>query len=91
MQGGEEGSLLGMVQPMGFSNQRVALEYAWYAEDGCGMALLSAFEQWAQRMGASAQSRQLEEQRRRDSIYRSGSGYDYTRYGPRSPIFGSLD
>jgi hypothetical protein len=50
----EGGYLAGLVQPMGFTQHRVALEYAWYAADGSGMALLQAFEQWAQRMGAVA-------------------------------------
>ncbi|MBI5270696.1 MAG: hypothetical protein HY856_13575 [Burkholderiales bacterium] len=48
----EAGYLAGLVQPFGFSQYRVALEYAWYAEDGSGLALLRRFEEWAHRMGA---------------------------------------
>lgn len=48
------GYLGGMVQALGFSPKRIALEYAWYANDGRGMQLLRAFERWANRMGASA-------------------------------------
>jgi hypothetical protein len=44
-------------------------------------------------MQGYAQGKQLEQQqayeRERDSIYRSGSGYDYTKYGPRKPVYGS--
>src|SRR5689334_12112238 len=46
------GYIAGLVQPMGFSNYRVALEYAWYAEDASGLALLRRFEKWADDMGA---------------------------------------
>lgn len=48
----ERGYLAGMVQPMGFSRALMAIEYAFYCEDGQGLALLRAFEQWAHRMGA---------------------------------------
>lgn len=47
------GYLAGMVQPMGFTPRTAALEFAFYAEDGSGMALLSAFEQWAGNMGSA--------------------------------------
>ena len=50
----EGGYLFGLVQPAGFSAARIALEFAWYAEDGQGLLLLGAFEAWAQRMGAYA-------------------------------------
>lgn len=49
------GYLAGLIQPIGFSCSRtLALEYAWFAQDGSGMALLAAFERWAKRMGAFA-------------------------------------
>lgn len=47
------GYLAGMVQPLGFTRRLVAMEYAWFAEDGRGMALLRRFEQWARNMGAT--------------------------------------
>ncbi len=47
------GYLLGLVQPAGFSGARIALEFAWFAQEG-GMALLAEFEAWAHRMGAYA-------------------------------------
>jgi hypothetical protein len=47
------GYLAGLVQPLGFSNIRIALEYAWYAEDGRGLDLLAYFERWAHTMGAA--------------------------------------
>lgn len=47
------GYLFGLVQPMGFSTELAALEYAWFAKNGEGMLLLSAFEAWAGRMGAA--------------------------------------
>lgn len=47
------GYLAGMVQPIGFSPRLVAMEYAWFAEDGMGMALLRRFELWARNMGAA--------------------------------------
>jgi hypothetical protein len=46
------GYLLGLVQSVGFSPVLAAMEYAWYAEDGSGLALLKEFDQWAKRMGA---------------------------------------
>ena len=46
------GYLAGMVQPIGFCSRRIAMEYAWFAEDGLGMALLRRFELWARNMGA---------------------------------------
>jgi hypothetical protein len=46
------GYIAGLVQPMGFTNRRVAFEYAWYAEDGSGLDLLRQFERWADYMGA---------------------------------------
>ncbi len=48
----ERGYIAGMVQPSGFSRGLMAVEYAFYAEDGHGMLLLDSFEQWAARMGA---------------------------------------
>lgn len=48
-----QGYLFGLVQPLGFSSERAAIEYAWFAKDGQGFALLQAFDQWAVRMGAS--------------------------------------
>lgn len=51
----EGGYLAGLVQPLGFVDARtVALEYAWYSHDGSGIALLLAFERWAENMGAAA-------------------------------------
>lgn len=50
---GEASYLAGMVQPMGFSNRLIAMEYAWFAADGMGMALLRRFELWARNMGAA--------------------------------------
>lgn len=46
------GYLLGLTQHLGFSPQLAALEYAWYAADGRGLALLQAFDRWARGMGA---------------------------------------
>lgn len=48
----EAGYLAGLIQPMSFSSVPWALEFAWYAEDGQGFPLLTAFEDWARRMGA---------------------------------------
>lgn len=48
----EGGYLLGFVQPLGFSKKLVALEYAWFATDGSGLALLRRFQEWARSMGA---------------------------------------
>lgn len=49
--GGYLGALL---QPIGFSRAAIAVEYAFYAEDGRGMDLLRAFESWGENMGAKA-------------------------------------
>lgn len=46
------GYIAGVIQDMGFSPVRMAVEYAWYARDGSGLRLLMAFEQWAKNMGA---------------------------------------
>lgn len=46
------GYLLGLMQPLGFSKQMAAMEYALFANDGSGMQLLHTFEDWARRMGA---------------------------------------
>lgn len=49
------GYFAGLMQPVAFaSNQFLALEYAWFAQDGNGLALLAAFERWAENMGAVA-------------------------------------
>lgn len=48
------GYLLGLVQAAGFSGARIAMEYAWFADDGHGLGLLAAFEKWANEMGAYA-------------------------------------
>lgn len=48
------GYLAGLLQPAGFSRATIAMEYAFYAEDGEGMSMLDAFESWAQSMGAHA-------------------------------------
>lgn len=47
------GYFAGLVQPMGFTLRYIALEYAWFAEDGSGLELLRRFEKWARNMGAS--------------------------------------
>lgn len=43
-------------------------------------------------MQGYGRAKQMEDEReaqaKRDAIFRSGSGYDYTKYGPRSPVFG---
>lgn len=44
------GYFAGLVQHMGFTRKRIAVEFAWFAEDGSGFALLRAFEAWALRM-----------------------------------------
>lgn len=48
----EGGYLAGLVQSTGFTSRLHALEYAWFAEDGKGMELLSGFEKWAASMNA---------------------------------------
>ena len=48
------GYLAGLVQPLGFSRRLVAMEYAWFATDGSGLALLAKFERWAKNMNAAA-------------------------------------
>ena len=48
------GYIAGMIQSMGFSAQKMAVEFAWYANDGSGMMLLQAFEKWGRAMGAVA-------------------------------------
>lgn len=50
----DAGYLAGMVQPLGFGREMVAMEYAWFAKDGCGMELLDAFTKWADRMNVRA-------------------------------------
>lgn len=47
------GYFFGLVQPMGFTLRYIALEYAWFAEDGSGLELLRRFEKWARNMGAA--------------------------------------
>lgn len=47
------GYLLGQIQPSGFSRERVAVEFAFYAEDGSGAALRRHFEGWAQSLRAA--------------------------------------
>jgi hypothetical protein len=49
----EHGYLFGLIQPMGFSSELAALEYAWFSKNGEGMVLFVAFDEWAKRMGAS--------------------------------------
>ncbi len=51
---GDESYLMGTLQNLGFSRKLIALEYAWYAEDGQGLQLLTQFAQWARQMGAVA-------------------------------------
>lgn len=46
------GYIAGIVQPINFNPALAAIEVLWFAEDGSGMALLRAFRQWAERMGA---------------------------------------
>lgn len=48
------GYLAGLVQPSGFSRELMALEFAFFAVDGSGLHLLTAFETWACDMGAVA-------------------------------------
>lgn len=48
------GYLAGLLQPIGFSRQMLALEYAWFSTDGRGMAMLDRFLQWASNMGATS-------------------------------------
>lgn len=47
------GYLLGLLQPLGFSHEMAAIEYAWFAEDGSGWGLLCEFREWAGRCGAT--------------------------------------
>lgn len=47
------GYLAGLLQPLGFSPELAAIEYAWYAEDGSGWGLLCEFKEWAARCGAT--------------------------------------
>jgi hypothetical protein len=49
---GERSYLAGFLQPLGFSRDMIAVEFAWYAEDGQGLQLLRFFEDWARQMGA---------------------------------------
>ena len=46
------GYLAGMLQAPGFTPRPMAMEYAWYSNDGSGFALLDWFERWARNMGA---------------------------------------
>lgn len=50
---GDASYLAGFLQPLGFSRRMVAVEFAWYAEDGQGFELLRFFEEWAEKMGAA--------------------------------------
>lgn len=47
------GYLAGLVQPLGFTAATAAMEWAWFAVDGSGLALAARFEAWARRMGAT--------------------------------------
>lgn len=69
------GYLAGMVQPLGFTERKIALEFAWYANDGSGFELLRAFEVWAKRMGAVkvvAHDMQMRESRLQRALVRKG-------------------
>lgn len=46
------GYLAGLIQPTGFNRRLMAVEFAWFARDGSGMALLRRFEAWAKAIGA---------------------------------------
>lgn len=49
------GYLAGVLQPLAFHVKHlVAMEYAWFANDGSGQSLIAAFERWAQNMSAVA-------------------------------------
>lgn len=50
----EKGYLAGLLQPVGFNRKLIALEYAWFAKDGQGLAMLHRFHDWAVQMGAIA-------------------------------------
>lgn len=47
------GYLAGLLQPLGFTSELAAIEYAWFAEDGSGWSLLCEFREWARRCGAT--------------------------------------
>lgn len=48
------GYMAGLVQPAGFNREPIAMEYALYAKDGSGLAMLGRFATWAANMGAKA-------------------------------------
>lgn len=49
----KHGYLAGLVQDMGFTGVKIAIEYSWFAKDGSGLELLQRFEAWGRNMGAS--------------------------------------
>lgn len=50
----EGGYFAGLLQPVGFNRRLMAIEFAWFAKDGQGLALLHRFHEWAVQMGAIA-------------------------------------